>query len=331
MRNIGLACVIGILSVIANSSVVKALDFNFSFEGTGINPDDIFDRNHPGKVTGLIQGLKDNAQSRPSKIIINENNWGIPIGTVLSFKGNTFRNFNVFTVKNGKIIDVEDVIYRGPEIDYQTPYRIYFNESTRGINAVSNSWAVLKNYGGFSGVKYTPVSTSPVQYNDCNLIQVKLSAMTNNAVIDKSFEPSLVKVNNYAVQSKVKLLITSSFRFPATPLAATVVNPAKSSNHLVGHAIDINLYYLNNGKQIPCTFGGGCLKKNLADMPAPVKKFFTQIVSDKSLRWGGLFQTTSYDPVHIDSGLNIKNPIQWKETLKTTAESSSCKSQFSGT
>lgn len=40
-----------------------------------------------------------------------------------------------------------------------------------------------------------------------------------------------------------------------------------------------------------------------------VKTFIEILISDESLRWGGEFKKE--DPVHIDDGLNLKDPVKW--------------------
>ena len=72
--------------------------------------------------------------------------------------------------------------------------------------------------------------------------------------------------------------------------------PATDSNHLVGHAIDMNLY---EGKVL-------CNSKCLTNPPEQlkgVKCFISSIQHDPTLRWGGDFRLK--DVVHIDDGLNV--------------------------
>lgn len=122
-------------------------------------------------------------------------------------------------------------------------------------------------------------------------------------LISLDFVFLLDKVNQFAVLSKVDLIITNSFRIPGQKLTGTIVSPAKKSNHLVGHAIDFKLNYS----------GGNCDAECLAkypNVPQPVKNFLKLILEYPGLRWGGTFKKEP-DPIHIDDGFNLKTPIEW--------------------
>lgn len=93
-------------------------------------------------------------------------------------------------------------------------------------------------------------------------------------------------------------VIIQSFRKEGVPLSQTVVDPAKKSNHLVGHALDVNLIE----KGAWCN--SGCLKNPPAKFKG-VKCFISRIRGDGALRWGDDFRKR--DPVHIDDALNLRN------------------------
>jgi hypothetical protein len=89
------------------------------------------------------------------------------------------------------------------------------------------------------------------------------------------------------------------------------------SNHLAGHAIDMNVKY-GEAKDKWCnsTCLGGVL-------PDGVSGFIKAIQDDAGLRWGGDF--SDKDPVHIDDNLNADGEA-WKERKKATqaARTSGC-------
>ncbi|MEM9417162.1 MAG: peptidoglycan-binding protein [Bacteroidota bacterium] len=121
-------------------------------------------------------------------------------------------------------------------------------------------------------------------------------------VANKSFLPALNKINQYAHQNNVKVYVTSSFR-PTTVVKGAIVKPATFSNHLVGHAIDMNLVY---GPE--ATF---CNSRVLAQavLPPPVDAFIQAIRQDPGLRWGGDFRVR--DVVHIDDNTYHQDKEQW--------------------
>jgi len=124
-------------------------------------------------------------------------------------------------------------------------------------------------------------------------------------LVDSLFLPAMYRIDSYAQINNVRIVVTSSFRTPDQKLTMTIVPPAKMSNHLAGHAIDMNIEY--NG----VLYESGSLKKsNLNKLPPNVRNFINDIRKDKGLRWGGDF--SNEDPVHIDDGLN-ENSLNWKE------------------
>ena len=124
-----------------------------------------------------------------------------------------------------------------------------------------------------------------------------------------AFIPMLKKINAYAAQNQVALYITNSYRPPHTRLTGTVVPPAEHSNHKIGHAIDMNLYY-GDRQHANSTY---MQPSNEANWAAPVKGFLTAIRQDRHLRWGGDFHSEA-DPVHIDDGFNVNHSQEaWQQ------------------
>lgn len=120
---------------------------------------------------------------------------------------------------------------------------------------------------------------------------------------DKQFVPMLKKINAYAEEANVNVYITSSFR-TTTNVQGAIVKPATKSNHLAGHAIDMNLIYGNN------QWANSKVLNKYPNVPEPVKRFLKLVIDDPNLRWGGKFNTK--DPVHIDDWLN-KDLTKWGE------------------
>ena len=124
---------------------------------------------------------------------------------------------------------------------------------------------------------------------------------------DILFLPMLEKINAYAEQADVYVFVTSSFR-TTTNVRGAIVKPAKSSNHLAGHAIDMNVDY-DNGKR-----AHSVILKKYPSVPEPVRRFLKFIIDDPDLRWGGQWRTP--DSVHIDDHLNKDKAIPTSKWYK---------------
>jgi hypothetical protein len=161
-------------------------------------------------------------------------------------------------------------------------------------------------------------STSPVSTVVADILsladseqdQCEIKTYTNSQFIGKElradvdFIPHLDRLNQYALDCQVKVHVTSSAREPGGKVSGAIVKPASRSNHLVGHAIDMNL------KSASGFFNSSKLKKsNLPNLPTEIRKFIKLVQSDKVLRWGGDFNKE--DPVHIDDWLNKRNEKRW--------------------
>jgi len=136
----------------------------------------------------------------------------------------------------------------------------------------------------------TPIGTIPLQ------VYTNSRFMGSRLIAHVEFFPALDRINQYAEQADVKLLITSSFRRNAN-VAGAIVRPATMSNHMVGHAIDMNFKY---GPGYTKACNSSCLFRQ--PLPGPVQRFIDLVRQDNGLRWGGDFST--YDPVHIDDHYN---------------------------
>jgi hypothetical protein len=130
----------------------------------------------------------------------------------------------------------------------------------------------------------------------------------NELRADVDFFPCLDRLNAFAAQCVVEIFVTSSTREPGRRVDGAIVRPATRSNHLVGHAIDMNL------KSVSGLFNSTQLKNaNLDNLPREIGAFLALVRHDKTLRWGGDF--TPEDPVHFDDGLNLRDPGLWDAKL----------------
>ena len=113
---------------------------------------------------------------------------------------------------------------------------------------------------------------------------------------------TLISINLRCVFLLLQVYVTSSFRKFGQPIEGAIVEPARRSNHYVGHAIDMNLSapgYWCNSK---------CLRYELDQRPE-AKCFIEKIRSDPNLRWGGDF--SEKDEVHIDDGISLREPATY--------------------
>jgi Putative peptidoglycan binding domain len=119
---------------------------------------------------------------------------------------------------------------------------------------------------------------------------------------DIEFLDSLAKIDQFVANEGLELFITSSARLQGVPIGGAIVPPASRSNHLVGHGIDMNIILgdkLFNGDDLA--------NSNFNNLPNEIQNFIQSIRNDSTLRWGGDFD----DPVHIDDGLNLREPATW--------------------
>ncbi|MGB3295974.1 MAG: peptidoglycan-binding protein [Phormidesmis sp.] len=144
-------------------------------------------------------------------------------------------------------------------------------------------------------------------------METKLEAFKGSKFIGKTvladveFLPALEKVNRFAADHDLEIFVTSSARQHGASVGGAIVRPASRSNHLVGHAIDMNIRH--GGKH----FNSLNLKQsNFSLLPLAIQSFINSI-RKAPLRWGGDFN----DPVHIDDGLNIHAPAVWSEKFDT--------------
>lgn len=127
-------------------------------------------------------------------------------------------------------------------------------------------------------------------------------------VANQHFLPALRRVNQYAQESHVKVYVTSSFRLTGHVNGA-IVEPATFSNHLIGHAIDMNLVH---GPEATF-FNSNVLAQPI--LPPPAAAFIQAIREDTEFRWGGDFKVR--DVVHIDDNAYHRDAEWWLDAYNT--------------
>ncbi|MBD0403717.1 M15 family metallopeptidase [Flammeovirga sp. EKP202] len=131
-------------------------------------------------------------------------------------------------------------------------------------------------------------------------------------LIHKDFNIHLKQIEVYAIEHDVVLIINQSYRSDKHSVKGAIVKPGKQSNHLAGFAIDFNI--INDGKKY---LSNELKRDRLSKLPVDIQNFINAIRQDKSLRWGGDFRNE--DPIHIDSPLNLKNRVHWKQCSEECA------------
>ena len=156
---------------------------------------------------------------------------------------------------------------------------------------------MLNDINAYYGNNWTDLAANNLPADDSPLVLFEGSRFQGQPCrADTSFLPALKKINDYAEQADVFIYVTSSFR-TSSNVGGAIVKPATRSNHMAGHAIDMNVIYNNRTKSANSTELG-----KYPNVAEPVKRFIKSIMDDPGLRWGGTFQAK--DPVHIDDNLN---------------------------
>jgi len=141
-------------------------------------------------------------------------------------------------------------------------------------------------------------------------------------IVDKTFVPVVMMMNEEANVRGIKIVITNDFRPEGAKLKDIVVgvNPAKESRHKAGRALDVNLIYkgkIYTSREL----------QNINKLPKEVAEFIKVIESlqvstpqdEKSkIRWGGRWKTK--DAVHFElqttkdlyKKLYEENQKQWR-------------------
>ena len=138
----------------------------------------------------------------------------------------------------------------------------------------------------------------------CALTTYSGSNFTGEQVVaDVQFVSALDAINKHAVDNDVNLLITDSFRPHGRPVRGAIVPPASRSNHLAGHAIDMNVMY-GPGKRRSATRSALLVATRRRPSRASSPRFATTAPCG-----GGRLRQAR--PVHIDDHLNADDDA-WK-------------------
>lgn len=161
---------------------------------------------------------------------------------------------------------------------------------------------MIKDINVFYGSNWSDLAVNNLPNDKSPLVLFEASMFRGQPCrADVQFVPALKKINAHAEKAGVFVFVTSSFR-TSSNVGGAIVKPATRSNHMAGHAIDMNVVY-DNGKSAN--------SKELGKYPAvaePVRRFIKSIIDDPDLRWGGNFKEK--DTVHIDDHLN-KDMAGW--------------------
>ncbi len=124
--------------------------------------------------------------------------------------------------------------------------------------------------------------------------------------VDEEFVPLLNQMNAIAVQHNMIVVVTSSYR-KDTNVNGAIVTPAQMSNHLIGHAIDINVKNKLTGEIFN--------SKKMGDGTGADELFLEDVDRNTDLRWGQAFNKP--DSVHFDDAINIKMPLVWQQKFNS--------------
>ena len=115
------------------------------------------------------------------------------------------------------------------------------------------------------------------------------SAGANEFLVHQGFVATVASLNTQAAAASVSLRINQSFRVQGLPPTGAVVPPATNSQHLIGHALDLNIV---DGSTVNTSamFIAGTQSKSAKD--------FIKGVKQDGIRWGGDFSPK--DPPHFD-------------------------------
>ena len=162
---------------------------------------------------------------------------------------------------------------------------------------------MIKDINPYYGNNWSDLAANNLPNDDSPLVLFEASRFQGQPCrADVQFVPMLKKINDYAQQADVYVHVTSSFR-TSSNVGGAIVKPATRSNHMAGHAIDMNVVYNNRAKSANSTELG-----KYPSVAEPVRRFIKSIIDDPLLRWGGTFQVR--DTVHIDDNLN-SNMALW--------------------
>jgi hypothetical protein len=134
------------------------------------------------------------------------------------------------------------------------------------------------------------------------IVSFSASNFEGECNVDEEFVPLLNQMNAVAVQHNMIVVVISSYR-KDTNVNGALVTPAQMSNHLIGHAIDINVKNKLTGEFFN--------SKKMGDGTGADELFLEDVDRNTDLRWGQAFNKP--DSVHFDDAINIKKPVVWQQ------------------
>ena len=132
-------------------------------------------------------------------------------------------------------------------------------------------------------------SLSNVELSDTFTVLAYPSAASGEMLVHKDFVAQVGVINGAAKDAKVTVKVNQSFRVQGLPVSGAVVPPATTSQHLIGHAMDVNIV---DGATVNTS------AMALAGRQTQAAKDFIAAVKALGLRWGGDF--SDRDPPHFD-------------------------------
>ena len=126
---------------------------------------------------------------------------------------------------------------------------------------------MIKDINTFYGTHWSKLAKSNLPNTRSPLVLFEASRFRGKPCrADALFVPLLKRINTHAERAQVYVHVTSSFR-TTTNVHGAIVKPATRSNHLAGHAIDMNVIY-GNGK-----WANSKVLIQYPKVPGPVKTF----------------------------------------------------------
>lgn len=142
---------------------------------------------------------------------------------------------------------------------------------------------------GFIGIGFLSAQT---------LVRVQPAAFDRAVLVDGGFRHFIEAMGRLASKNNLQIRVQGEgFRRADTPVMNQVVPPSAVSNHLVGHAVDINIVYNR-------TWFNASALRDFNSLPQSIQNFIIDLEAI-GMRWGGRFSPP--DPVHFDIGLNVHN------------------------
>lgn len=168
----------------------------------------------------------------------------------------------------------------------------------------------------------TPTSTDRRDEPKARLIdyQAKTARLHGKPLrIEQGFAEYMSQIEDLLDKYDLCMWITSSLRESNAPVSNAIVDPAKLSNHLVGHAIDMNLYrgddWFNSKRLAKVDVHSLASQESLLGDNEKRVCFFLKEIHDHSvLRWGGVWSKP--DPVHIDDCINLRHPDLYRKFFR---------------